>query len=441
MPSSDLAGIQEYLKNLDFTGLFNHLGWSLPTGRSFSLTVQLDPNSEQQTLTFEPVAQMGGVPVFMVKWPFDALPRVGQRREVYRALSTRAHEHLLVYSLTNRQQLAFVWARPTNNGPQVELRTLPYDLHTIGRTTLEQLRRLTFTMVELEDENLSVTDVVHKLNQAFDVEAVTQAFFATYKGIFDSVEKAIEYPHDHGKRLFTQRIFNRLLFIRFLEKRGWLTFAGRTDYIRVLWEDYQASRQQGDGFYRERLHPLFFRALAIPHGPADIGEEEHQRLVALVGNTPYLNGGLFEQEDDDRDSRVVVPDTVFDSIVDDLLYRFNFTVTESTPLAVEVAVDPEMLGKIFEELITERQGTGSYYTPKTVVAFMCREVLKGYFAGGPAVDRLVDDDDVSQVSVPAARDLLEKIDNLRAVDPACGSGAYLLGLLHELVRITQKLST
>lgn len=99
--------------------------------------------------------------------------------------------------------------------------------------------------------------------------------------------------------------------------------------------------------------------------------------MPLIGRVPFLNGGLFSEGPlDKRD--VNVPDAAIGMILKELFDRFNFTITESTPYDVEVAVDPEMLGKVFEELVTGRHETGSYYTPRPVVAFMCREALKGY---------------------------------------------------------------
>lgn len=87
----------------------------------------------------------------------------------------------------------------------------------------------------------------------------------------------------------------------------------------------------------------------------------------------HLNGGLFEEDATDRNATVVVPDRAVDLILQRLLYHYNFTITESTPLDVEMAVDPEMLGKIFEELVTGRHESGSYYTLKPIVAYMGRE--------------------------------------------------------------------
>ncbi|MBM3145317.1 MAG: hypothetical protein FJ010_10170, partial [Chloroflexi bacterium] len=148
-------------------------------------------------------------------------------------------------------------------------------------------------------------------------------------------------------------------------------------------------------------------------------------------------------EEDDRDGPLF-PDPIIATILNELVYRFVFTVTESTPLDVEVAVDPEMLGRIFEELVTGRHESGSYYTPKPVVAFMCREALKGYLEttvgrnsippnseSVEAIALFVDKNDAKSIRNP-----MQVVDALRAVkvcDPACGSGAYLLGMLHELL--------
>jgi hypothetical protein len=138
-----------------------------------------------------------------------------------------------------------------------------------------------------------------------------------------------------------------------------------------------------------------------------------------------------------------VPDEAIRLILKDLFGRFNFTVTESTPLDVEVAVDPEMLGRVFEELVTGRHETGSYYTPKPVVSFMCREALKGYLEtklpnDSPEVIRgFVEDHDAEDLRNPEKA--LEALQTARVCDPACGSGAYLLGMLHELLDLRASL--
>jgi hypothetical protein len=140
---------------------------------------------------------------------------------------------------------------------------------------------------------------------------------------------------------------------------------------------------------------------------------------------------------------VSVPDAVFGPLFEELLYRYNFTVTESTPLDVEVAVDPEMLGKIFEELVTGRHESGSYYTPKPVVAFMGREALKGYLRAtcpresDAALAAFVEERDAGDLRQPEA--VLTALRDMTVCDLACGSGAYLLGMLHELLELRQAL--
>jgi hypothetical protein len=150
--------------------------------------------------------------------------------------------------------------------------------------------------------------------------------------------------------------------------------------------------------------------------------------------------GLFEEEADDIDG-FTFPDTVVAKILTGLIYQFNFTVTESTPLDVEVAVDPEMLGRIFEELVTGRHESGSYYTVKPVVAFMCYEALASYLGARlpaeseAALAQFVYQKDPSKLRNPEA--VLEALRAVKVCDPACGSGAYLLGMLHVLLELRE----
>ena len=281
--------------------------------------------------------------------------------------------------------------------------------------------------------------VYEAVREAFSVEPVTKAFFRAYRDIFQESETKITgFGSDPGGRedcrLFTQTMFNRLMFVYFLSRKGWLLFNGHTDYLNALWEDYQ--RGSGDNFYNARLAPLFFAGLNNQQS-RDLNQN-NKTLHALIGDVPFLNGGLFEQNDLDRRG-ISVPDVAIEPILRDLFDQFNFTVMESTPYDTEVAVDPEMLGKVFEELVTGRNESGAYYTPRPVVAFMCREVLKGYLEGqdtglsSKAIASFVDDRDTSGIPVAAAHGVSQALDNVTVVDPACGSGAYLLGMMQELV--------
>ena len=272
---------------------------------------------------------------------------------------------------------------------------------------------------------------------AFSVEPVTKRFFAEYRRVFDDAKNAITgFKDERDLHLFTQTLFNRLMFVYFISRKGWLTMGGDPDYLNALWRSYVSNESQSN-FYAARLEPMFFAGLNNPQSRNL--NVNNPILYAKIGDVPFLNGGLFEKSDLDRREGIIVPDNVIKPIMERLFDRFNFTVMESTPYDTEVAVDPEMLGKVFEELVNERHESGAYYTPRPVVSFMCREALKGYIASRhPELDSgliaaFVDDGQGDVLPRSVKTSVATSLDEVTAVDPACGSGAYLLGMLQELI--------
>lgn len=272
---------------------------------------------------------------------------------------------------------------------------------------------------------------------AFSVEKVTKDFFKKYNYVFQAAEKTISLGWtDEQKRLFTQRFFNRILFLTFLEKKGWLKFSNNPDYLQAIFDDYEEKKQADSNFHKDRLNILFFKGLNNPY--IKDNHETQKEIAKEIGKVPYLNGGLFEQQLDDREWNF--PDQVISTLLKEIVYRFNFTVSESTPMDVEVAVDPEMLGKIFEELVTGRHETGSYYTPKRIVSYMCRESIKYFLISHlkdekeEGIRKFLDENNISELQDPNL--VLDKLLSVKACDPACGSGAYLLGMLHEIIDLS-----
>lgn len=274
--------------------------------------------------------------------------------------------------------------------------------------------------------------------KAFSVEALNKDFFREYKIVFDDLvaEADTSIKDKETSRLFAQRLLNRLMFLYFIQKKGWMRFDGDTNYLRGIFDEAKRKKQN---FYRDRLYYVFFYGLSN-HAES---KEIHNRaeLEAIRGEVPYLNGGLFEPERDglDEKGKVLLSNDIFEEILK-LFERYNFTVDESTPFEVQVAVDPEMLGKVFEELVTGRHESGSYYTPRTVVSFMCREALKHALEGidtPETIAELVDDNDGRTVQNPDR--VLGRLRELKICDPACGSGAYLLGMLQELLHVREAL--
>jgi len=288
------------------------------------------------------------------------------------------------------------------------------------------------------DESISQSDVINNLDHSFDVRKVSKQFYLDYNTEFSSVEKHIQKSSSIADskqiRQATQTLFNRLLFLRFIEKKGWLKFGDSDDYLKEL---YCEKGVKSKTFFSSRLRRLFFEGLAIE------GKQKHD----AYGEVPFLNGGLFEKTELDKQI-IDLPDSLFEPLLSSngLFYRYNFTVQESTPLDIDVAIDPEMIGTMFEELVTGKKGKGAFYTPRIVVSYMCREAIKSVIEEKTDVDKeiitnIVDFNDDKEISVQDARKINLALLDIKAIDPACGSGAYLLGLLHELIRIHSLLST
>ena len=292
------------------------------------------------------------------------------------------------------------------------------------------------------------------LKKAFDVEPVTRDFFRKYDELFKAAKGLVTGLEGEDCHLFVQTLFNRLLFVHFLSRKGWLVFGDgedRKDYLKALWRDYPSAVETN--FYRDRLYHLFFFGLNNPQS-SDLNFR-NRFMETRIGRPPFLNGGLFEPGPLDEREGVTVPDEAIKPVLTELFDRFNFTVMESTPLDVEVAVDPEMLGKVFEETLLRhergedgpdvRRASGTYYTPREVVAFMCREALKQYLEARDigldpeAIAAFVDQRDTEAIGVAEARRVAAALGEVTVVDPACGSGAYLLGMMQELVELQRAL--
>ena len=241
------------------------------------------------------------------------------------------------------------------------------------------------------------------LEEAFSVEAVTKEFFTKYTELFEDIRKALDNLLAKDKAVrdefttkvvstvdFAKKLMGQIVFLYFLQKKGWLGVTkgadwgtGPRDFLRRL---AKAEYGNYENFFNDILEPLFYDTLATDRGH----DAWCNRFKCRI---PFLNGGLFEPLGDYhwRKIDIALPNKLFtnNTVVEegvtgtgilDVFDRYNFTVNESEPLEKEVAIDPEMLGKVFENLIEEnrRKGLGSYYTPREIVHFMCVESLITY---------------------------------------------------------------
>ena len=229
-----------------------------------------------------------------------------------------------------------------------------------------------------------------ELEAAFNIEKVTKEFFEKYKALYLSLKEALEKHLEKNSVTktefetkaiktddFAKRLLGQIVFLYFLQKKGWLGVAkgnewgtGPKDFLQSLYREEYGEYQN---FFNDVLEPLFYEALAT--------ERTDNYYNKLNCRIPFLNGGLFEaiRNYDWVNTDILLDNAIFQEIFD-IFDLYNFTVREDEPLDKEVAVDPEMLGKVFENLIpeNERKGSGTYYTPREIVHYMCQESLINY---------------------------------------------------------------
>ena len=374
-----------------------------------------------------------------IRRDYVTLAQVQAANDVAQRYAGEERYPLLVFTLPDGSGVQFVTGNPSP-GDRYRLRDIirvTAYWNSSNRTALGCLDRVGSAIASGGVPQRAFRD-------GFNVQPVTDEFFKDYKTAYDdAVARLSAGMARTDAEQFTQTLFNRLLFIHFVSRKGWLRFNGSADYLNALWHDYQATPSETN-FYRGRLSTLFFAGLNNPQS-LDL-MRDNPTLHSAIGDVPFLNGGLFEETSLDRRAVSAVPDEAIAPLLTNLFHRYNFTVMEATPLDTEVAVDPEMLGKLFEETVNERHSNGAYYTPRPVVAFMCREAIKGYLSGqniagldDAKIADLVDRRNPDAITPQQALEIANAISSMKAVDPACGSGAFLLGMLQEILALNDSL--
>ena len=339
-------------------------------------------------------------------------------------------------------------------------------------------------ILEEDDENITLT----QLEEVFSVEKVTKEFFAKYRELFfqtkevldEILAKDLKIKTDFEEKNihttdFTKKLLGQIVFLYFLQKKGWFGVArdaewgtGPKNFLRELFE---GKHSRYNNFFNDILEPLFYEALRIDRSAND---DYYDKFNCKI---PFLNGGLFDPigEYDWVHTDINLPNDLFSNSdknkvgdsgtgILDIFDRYNFTVKEDEPLEKEIAVDPEMLGKVFENLleIKDRKSKGTYYTPREIVHYMCQQSLINYLVN-ELEDKVRKEDIESLIKygehigeyfnsteemgldisteISANVSLIdEKLVSIKICDPAVGSGAFLVGMMAEVVRIRNVLS-
>ena len=301
------------------------------------------------------------------------------------------------------------------------------------------------TLANLEyEDKASWREVWRKWKKAFSVERVTEEFFERYKEIFFKLRDELHKQRIPSKESheFTLQFLNRIMFIYFISKKNWLE---KSKFVDWLWSSYkELGKFNSNEFYEEWLKQVFLKAF---NNRANEIKGLPDEVVKVISNVPYLNGGLFRENDLDN-LKVQISDRMFQKILE-FFESYNFTIKEDMPLESEVAVDPQMIGYVYESLanvaeeIYDRNDLGIFYTPRVEVDFMCRRSLVEYLSKNLSeipkekfyhliFDPLEEKDKIENwfAKENLWRKLEDTLNNLSVVDPACGSGAFLVGMLN-----------
>lgn len=322
------------------------------------------------------------------------------------------------------------------------------------------------------EDNVLINDI----EQAFNIENVTDEFFDKYKELFlqltESLDKVkenddiveLEFNNKNIKSSdFAKKLMGQIVFIYFLQKKGWLGIekdanwgSGPKNFFKLIFDNCIS---KGDNFFNDVLEPLFYEGFS-----EDVSDNHYSMFNYRV---PFLNGGLFEPINNYnwRDTDVFLDNSIFEEIIN-IFNQFNFTVKEDEPLEKEIAVDPEMLGKVFENLleINDRASKGAFYTPRHIVHYMCQESLINYLNTNSDISKedlrvFIVNGDLAVNSIIRANDERKKyngqqytkiplpnsiknnsdelehlLEKVKVVDPAVGSGAFPVAMMSEIVK-------
>lgn len=347
----------------------------------------------------------------------------------------------------------------------------------------------------VEDDQTSPT--LKQLEDAFNIEKVTKEFFEKYRELFlrvyetlgDVIKQHPDIKTDFAEKNvntvdFSKKLLGQIVFLYFLQKKGWFGVPmnkswgeGDKKFLRTLFEE---AAGKDKNYFNDYLEPLFYEALA-----KERDDDFYSRFECKI---PFLNGGLFDpiSNYDWVNTAIDLPDDIFSNIrktkdgdtgdgILDIFDRYNFTVKEDEPLEKEVAVDPEMLGKVFENLleVKDRKSKGTYYTPREIVHYMCEQSLVNYLAtelqgkvSKEDVEKLIkigenvveheaisiskEDNpeyggDYKRLLPDTIKDFANEIDDklatIKVCDPAIGSGAFPVGMMNAIVKARMVLSS
>lgn len=354
----DAQRARQYLKDFNFKSLFvEELGWER---HAVTHPVTVDGNSYR----LDTVAHKRGLAVFVCEpGASGQIPDYPTRRKIDRQVAKIAHEHVIVFVNSGKTSQVWQWVKKEPGKP-VACREHTFYKTQPGDALIQKLQALNVSIDE--EATLTLPEITGRVRAAFDVERVTKRFYDRFKsehGAFLKFLKGI--PDDDMQRWYVSVMLNRLMFIYFIQKKG---FLGNNDSNYLRNKLAETKRRGKDLFYREFLCPLFFE------GFAKKAADRSAAANTLLGKVPYLNGGLFlrHQIEERYGTTIQIGDAAFDKLFA-FFEQYQWHLDER-PLKRDDEINPDVLGYIFEKYINQKQ-MGAYYSKEDITGYISQNAV------------------------------------------------------------------
>ena len=356
--------LRPHLQAFDFPSLFvEGLGWDHYPAEPFAVQVN------EQSFSLKPVAEKAGFAVFeCVPVQDGPIPLYPVRRKIESQVAKLAFEHLVIFVDTEQTTQTWQWVK-REAGKPAACREQPFHAGQGGDPLLQRLRQIAFTLDE--EAGLTISTVASKVSKALDVEKVTRRFYERFRKELTAFGDFIDGITAQGDRdWYASLMLNRMMFVYFVQKQGFLD--GDPEYLRNRLEMVQ--RRNGDGHFQQ-----FYRIVLLRLFHEGLGQPEAQRspeLAVLLGKVPFLNGGLFDVHDLERDNpEISIPDKAFERVFNFFDgYRWHL---DERPYREDNEINPDVLGYIFEKYVNQKQ-MGAYYTKEDITGYISRNTVIPY---------------------------------------------------------------
>lgn len=352
----DTQRTRQYLKAFEFRPLFSEeMGWE-----RYASTIQATVDSHAFDLSG--IAEKRGLVAFLCSSSDGRIPDYATRRKIEAQVTKTAFEHIIIYADAGQTTQVWQWVKREAGKPAAS-REHTYRTEQTGEALIQKLQAIVFSLEE--EESLTTVSVAGRVRVAFDVERITKRFYDRFKTEHAQFLKFIEgIPDKEIQRWYASVMINRLMFIYFIQKKGFLD--ANTNYLRTRLDQ---SKQRGlDLFYSAFLSPLFFEGFA---------KKESERSASankLLGKVPYLNGGLFlkHQIEEKHVDTLEICDSAFEKLFDFFdSYQWHL---DERPLRQDNEINPDVLGYIFEKYINQKE-VGAYYSKEDITDYIGKNTI------------------------------------------------------------------